>query len=277
MVVHAQVISSISAGIARLRNARSASLREKVDNLTRRGTIGEDNQTLVDAEADATDEVKKRLWLMCQTHIRPEPIKGPCVPRKADQSAAERLPSQLALAEQGPGVSTLYIDGLDDTALSVMESYDLVADDDPYVTLPEVLPGPVYPEAGSALQPGELHLLEQGGPSSDEWTHSSEGDYFYTDGQGNVYPVERQAVPKADQIEWTSDPQLSDSNEFYHEDEGELEEHWDGGAKQTYIMYHEAQHWPPVAGLHMRAEDVLDQPLPLPYPDDALSSNWAGD
>jgi hypothetical protein len=232
---------------------------------------------LVGTEADATDEVKKRLWLMCQTHIRPEPIKGPCVPRKVDQNAVERLPSQLALAEQGSGLSTLYVDGLDDTALSVMESYDLAADDDPYDTLLEVLPGPVYPEAGSPLQPGELQILEQGGPPSDEWTQSSEGDYFYTDGQGNVYPVERQAVLRADQIEWTSDPQLPDSNGFYHEDEGELEEDWDGGAKQTYIMYHDAQHWPPVAWAHMRAEDVLDQALPLPYPDDAPSSYWAGD
>ena len=232
---------------------------------------------MADTEVDATDEVKKRLWLMCQTHIRPEPIKGPCVPRKADQNAVERLPPRLDLAEQGPGVPMLYIDGSDDTALSVMGSYDLVADDDPYVTLPEVLPGPVYPEAGSPLQPGELHVLEQGGASSDEWTHSSEGDYFYTDGQGNVYPVERQAVPRADQFEWTSDPQLPDSNEFYHEDEDEREEYWEGGAKQTYIMYHEAQQWTPVAGEHMRAEDVLDRPVSLPSPDDAPSSYWAGD
>jgi hypothetical protein len=271
MAVHAQVIPSISAGIARLRNARSASLREKVDNLTRRGTLAGGSQRLVDTEADATDEVKKRLWLLCQTRIRPEPIKGPCVTRKADQNAVERLPSQLALTEQGLGVSTLYVDGLDDTALAVMESYDLVADHDPYVTLPEVLPGSLHPEGGSALQPDEFHVLE-GGPSSDEWTHSSEGDYFYTDGQGNVYPVERQAVPEADQIECTLDPQFLNSNEFYHENEDELEEHWDGGANQTYIMYHEAQHWPP-----MHADNVPDQPFPLPHPGYAPSSYWAGD
>jgi hypothetical protein len=268
MVVHAQVIPSISAGIARLRNARSANLREKVDNLTRRGTLGDGSQRLADTKADATDEVKKRLWLLCQTRIRPEPIKGPCVTRKADHNAAERLLSQLVPAEQGLGASALYIDDLDDTAFAVMESYDLAVDHDPYVTLPEVLPGPIHPEAGSPLQPGELRMLEEGAPPSDEWTHSSEGDYFYTDGQGNVYPIERQAVPEADQIEWTLDPQFPNSDEFYHEDEDELE---DRGASQTYIMYHEAQHWPP-----MHAENVPDQPFPLPHPDYA-PSNWAGD
>lgn len=277
MVVHAQVIPSISAGIARLRNARSTRLREKVAILARRRTLGEGDQISVDTEEDITDELKKRLWLLCQTRIRPEPSKGPCFTRKAAEDAVKQPPSQLALAEQGLIVPPYYIDDLDDNDLVDTESYDLMVDYDSYATLPEVLPGPIHPEIGSPLQAGESRMLDDGEPSTDQWTHSSEGDYFYTDGQGNVYPIERQTGPEADQIDWPSDPQLGGSGEFYHEDEDELEEHWDRSANQAYIMYHEAQHWPPAAGVHMHSEDVPDQPFPLPQPDDAPSSYWAGD
>jgi hypothetical protein len=42
-------------------------------------------------------------------------------------------------------------------------------------------------------------------------------------------------------------------------------------------MYHEAVQWPPVAGLHGRGVDGLDEPVTVPYADDAVSSRWAGD
>ncbi|KAK4038692.1 hypothetical protein C8A01DRAFT_47716 [Parachaetomium inaequale] len=277
MSAHAQVIPSIAAGIARLANARSASLREKLDMLTRQITLGSGSQELDGADAGATDEVKKRLWLLCQTRIRPEPIKRLFVTRQADENTANQPPSPLGLPGREPDIPPVYVDDFDfdSGALVAMENYGLVADHDQYAVFPETLPGPDYPELGALGQAGESYMAEGGEPASDEWTHSSEGDYFYTDGQGNVYPIEREAVSEDDQINWPSTPQLVGSDGFSQQPDEETEEYWIGGANQTYIMYHED--WSPDPGVYIRADDAADQQFLRPHPDDAPLDDWAGD
>ncbi|KAK4154257.1 hypothetical protein C8A00DRAFT_42920 [Chaetomidium leptoderma] len=277
--VHAHVIPSIAAGIARLGNAQSSSLREKLDLLIRHGRLGGDNPHPVDAEVDATDEVKKRLWSLCQTHIRPEPMKGPYAARKVVGNATEQPPSQLVLAGRELETSPHCMEDFDSNVLIDREDYELVAEpDDDYSGLPEVLPELNHHEAGSFLQTGEFRVSEERELSLDEWTHSSEGDYFYTDGQGNVYPVDREAVPEDGRIDWPSTPQLLNSEVFSHEEEEEeVEVLWDGDANQTYIMYHEVQPWPPLPEAHIHAEDAAGQLRSLPHLDDAPFNGWDGD
>jgi hypothetical protein len=163
----------------------------------------------------------------------------------------------------------------DSGVLVAMENYDLVADHDQYPMFPELLPGPDYPEIEALAQVGESYMSEDEQPAPDEWTHSSEGDYFYTDGQGNVYPIEREAVSEDDQMDWPSTPQLVGADGSSQQPDEETEEYWIGGANRTYIMYHED--WSPDPGVHNHADDDGDQPFLRRYTDDAPLSDWAGD
>ncbi|KAK3397314.1 hypothetical protein B0T20DRAFT_500964 [Sordaria brevicollis] len=79
MTAHAKTIPTIASGVARLRNAQAASLREKVSKLS--GASGAEppsnNSPSHAAEGNLEEaimkEVGKRLWTLCQTTIRVEP------------------------------------------------------------------------------------------------------------------------------------------------------------------------------------------------------------
>jgi hypothetical protein len=128
-----------------------------------------------------------------------------------------------------------------------------VQDHDPFAVLPEILAETNYPEMHGLLQVGEPYLSEDEETPAEEWTHSSEGDYFYTDGQGNVYPIDREGAAEDDNVAWST-PQLA-SSEFSHE-EKVVEEERDGDANESYIMYHEVQHWSPAPGIRIHPVDV---------------------
>ncbi len=272
MSIHAQAIPSIVAGIARLRHAHSASLREKVVSISRKERGGNGSQGPEDPDADGPDEVKRRLWLLCQTCIRPEPIKGHQIRSKVNETAVDQPPSQL-LAGREPETLPHYLDDLDSEALIFAENYGLIdQDNSPYDVLLELSPESSYPEVAGQLPVEKPYMLEDGEPSSDDWTRSSEGDYFYTDGQGNVYPVERQEIPEDEPADWPSTPQLVDSEGFDHEeDEGEVP--WDEGVNEAYIMYHEVQHWSAVPGVQIHPVDGAGRFPPLPPLDESLD-NW---
>ena len=272
MSVHAQSIPSIATGIACLRHAHSASLREKLDIISRKETGDNDSQNSEEPEADGPVEVKRRLWLLCQTRIRPGPIKGRQIRKKADETAVGQSPSQLLAGRE---VETLphYTDDFDSETLIFGGDYDLTEQDDPYAVLPGVSDESSYLEVAGLLPIEQPYMLEDGEPSSDNWTHSSEGDYFYTDGQGNVYPVERQEAPDDEQADWPSTPQLVDSEGFDHaEDEGDVP--WDESVNEAYIMYHEVQHWSAVPGVQIHAVDGPGRFPPLPPPDDEPLNDW---
>ncbi|KAG7285220.1 hypothetical protein NEMBOFW57_009841 [Staphylotrichum longicolle] len=204
MSAHAQVIPSIAAGIARLKNAQSASLRDKLNALSRGETSGGDSEKTPDSETDDTHKVTKRLWSLCQTRIRPDRNKQHSFRRRVDESTIKQLPSHVVLAAFEE-TSTEYFNDVINNALVSVDDYELVAEHKPSAVLPEVSVGPHY-------------LSEDEEPPSEEGTHSSEGDYFYTDGQGNVYPIQREGLVEDDTAAWPSTPQLA-SSELSHGEE----------------------------------------------------------
>lgn len=272
MSVHAQVIPSIAAGIARLKNARSASLREKINNLTPQAIRGDDGQEPADSEADATDEVKKRLWLLCQTRIQPAPIKRPFAPRQGNENTAEKVQSRLEYAGQELETPTTYMDEDGGETFAAMEGYGLEPGYEPYVAFPGDLPEATEFEMDGLLPLEEPYMPTDGLSSPDDWTHSSEGDYFYTDGQGNVYPVEKENS-EDDHLDWAPAPQLVDSDGYSQQQEEDWEGYWGQDANQAYIMSHEDRL--PDSGVHILPDHAANQLFLLPYPDDAPPDSWA--
>lgn len=174
-----------------------------------------------------------------------------------DESTIKQLPSQVVLAALEE-TSTEYFNNFNNGALVTVDDYELVAEHNPSAALPEVSVGPHY-------------LSEDEEPPSEEGTHSSEGDYFYTDGQGNVYPIEREGLVEDGNAAWPSTPQLA-SSEFSHGEEVR-EERRDGNANESYIMYHEVQHWSPAPGSHIHPADVSG-PFQTLSPLDAPFDDW---
>ena len=279
MCIHAQVMPSIAAGVARLRNAQSASLRAKLDLLTGRGSSQDAIERPGGSEADDVKEVKGRLWLLCQTRIRPEPMKGHRIKRNADQSTTRQPPTQLAPKEEEIVAPLSYAEpsgNIFDTA----ENYDLVADYGHDWALPGAFVELDQPDVGFLPTPQPYMHGDGEEPLSDELTPSSEGDYFYTDGQGNVYSVERHDVPddhRHHRLEWPSSPQPAPSEGFTDEEDVEVED-WDPSPDETYIMYHEVQHWPPEPGAPIHAVDAGHFLLPPPpHPNGDPFNGWVGD
>ncbi|KAK3297643.1 uncharacterized protein B0H64DRAFT_457970, partial [Chaetomium fimeti] len=263
MSVHAQIIPSIATGIARLKNARSASLREKLNNLTHQTTLGIDGQEFADSEADATDE------------IQPEPIKRPFATKQGGENTGTKArPQQLNYAGQELEIPTVCVDEDGNGTRVAMESYGLEPDYDPYVVFPGAPFETGHLEIDTLLQMDESYMSSDQVSPSDDWTHSSEGDYFYTDGQGNVYPIEKQENSEGDHsIDWPSASQLVDSDGYSQQHDEDLEELWDQAANQAYIMSYEDGF--PVSGVHTRPNDAINQPFLPPYPDDTPHDNWA--
>lgn len=272
MSVHAQAIPLIAAGIVRLKHAHSVSLQEKLNILSGKETGGNHSQNPEDPETDGPDEVKRRLWLLCQTRIRPEPIKGHQIKRNAAETAVDQPPSQLLAGRE---IETLphYIDDFESEGPIFAGKNDLTEHDEPYDVLPGVSDESNYLEPVGLLPTEQPYMLEDGEPSSDDWTRSSEGDYFYTDGQGNMYPVERQEAPEDEQADWPSTPQLVDSEAFDHaEDEGEAP--WDESVNEAYVMYHEVQHWSAVPGVQIHPVDGAGRFPPLLPLDNEPLDDW---
>ncbi len=274
MSVHAQAIPSIATGISRLKNAHSASLREKLNILDRKGTRGNGNQQPKDPEPGDNDEISRRLWLLCQTRIRPEPIKGHQIRRKAIRNTIDQPPSKLVPAGQDDDILPHYPDDFNNDAFVLAEDYDMGTSYDSYPGLPKA---PIWPddiETAVPLQASESGWSEDEKPPSDEWTHSSEGDYFYADGQGNVYPVEKHEVPEDENAGWSPTSQFTGSERFDCEENEDEQGPWDEGANEGYIMYHEVQHWPSAPGAHIHAVDGAGQFTLLPSLDDEPFDDW---
>jgi hypothetical protein len=268
MSVHAQAIPSIASGISRLRNAHSASLREKLDRMSREEERGNASQKL----KDGTDEVKRRLWLLCQTRIRPEPTKGHRIRRKAEKHTIDQSPSQVVLADGEDAAFPLSIDDFTNGTFIAAGDYDLVASCDAYTALPKPHLGPDPSGVVGLPQASEADWSEELEPLSDGWTDSSEGDYFYADGQGNVYPVKKQD----DLADWSPASQLIGSEGLDDEEEGEEEDEipWDEGVNEAYIMYHEVQDWFPEPDDDIHAVDGAGQFALFPTLDDEPFDDW---
>jgi hypothetical protein len=79
-----------------------------------------------------------------------------------------------------------------------------------------------------------------------DWISSSEGDYFYADGLGNVIPVEKHTALKKDEISWADD-EIEHEEPYGQPDigifaHGDNEIDLDENEDQAYIMYDE-QNW----------------------------------
>ncbi|KAK0705321.1 hypothetical protein B0H67DRAFT_380205 [Lasiosphaeris hirsuta] len=267
---HARIIPIIANGMARLTNARSASLREKLDKFTRtrapnnpKEGAGEDNLT--------RDEVKKTLWSLCQTGVRADPISKDSKRKKQKLTKTqEQVPIEdphhtgFELGEFGEahvssyqrdiGIDVLVDNGLysqmaghdpfsdvsrETSALVVHEeiaefgnsrgvSQDECTQDDPKHTdmlewrsFYELTPYDPYTDISSwqyqdgttwegGFREGDDEFLECVGDEthSEVSTDGTESVYFYADGQGNYYPVEKEEIAVSAALDWPSGSQL---------------------------------------------------------------------
>ncbi|KAL1839616.1 hypothetical protein VTJ49DRAFT_1319 [Mycothermus thermophilus] len=283
MSIHARVIPSISSGIARLCHARSASLRAKLEALRSRHSRDDGSQLSSSTERPSLgNEVQRRLWRICQTRIPPDTAKGPSVPTKAKQRTTGQPESLHFFTEHDWGQLPHHFDGFSEYHL-VAGEYGTFADDEQELNLPESLSSTIYANQNH-IQEDEASILEDEGPS--EGMQSSEGDYFYTDGQGNVYEIDKPAVHEDESVaEWPSTPQLGfdvleqEDVEDFEEEFEEFEES-DDGAEETYIMYDEVEHWAPIQGAQFPQENTLTHSFPppsFPYPTNSIPIDWTGD
>ncbi|CAP70805.1 uncharacterized protein PODANS_3_8655 [Podospora anserina S mat+] len=174
----------------------SPSLRRKVEGLM----PGDIDPEIWDVDDEIEDEIRKRLWLRCQTGIRSDPIQRISTSQtNADDNRQEEAPQRLLggpkSAEERCGppecgeaiINPLHYastanrlahycgipEGIYDDDNDYDEGYD--ADDSPSET------DSFSPYSSSDI--GALH--------SDDWQGSSEAEYFYTDGQGNVVTLQQ--------------------------------------------------------------------------------------
>ncbi|KAK4142979.1 uncharacterized protein C8A04DRAFT_29379 [Dichotomopilus funicola] len=89
------------------------------------------------------------------------------------------------------------------------------------------------------VESDEFYTSDIEAPSSNGVLQSSEGDYFYTDGQGNVIPVEKQDVSEYQPDEWVSPHKLEECDDFSEDWEEEIEEDVDEVEENGYHMYDE--------------------------------------
>ncbi|KAK1832187.1 hypothetical protein QBC39DRAFT_433513 [Podospora conica] len=71
---HARAIPAIASGVARLANARSSQLREKVARLGLSGGPASEAADRVDCGEGVEEETRGRLWSLCQTKIQADPM-----------------------------------------------------------------------------------------------------------------------------------------------------------------------------------------------------------
>jgi hypothetical protein len=273
MSIHARAIPSISSGLARLRNAQSSSLRANLAAIRSSHSLGDDSQPKT-LQSGIADEIQRRLWRLCQIHIPPDTVKGPLVSSKVRQNSITQSTLSHSVSKHGSRV--LFSSKDDICGYHEQSGEDGAFTDDEYEAILQEGISPVIYEH-------QDHFHEDEDPR--EWNQSSEGDYFYTDGQGNVYPIDRLEVHENDYFaEWQStyEDDFSGIDEEYPEEEFEEQDDISVN-EETYIMYHEVQqHWAPLEMPQEpnHHENVLahDFPSPsLPYPTDSIPIDWPGD
>ncbi|KAK4180331.1 hypothetical protein QBC36DRAFT_356274 [Triangularia setosa] len=198
MAVHAQMIPSLASSIARLKHSRSFSLRKKVESLM----PGYMDSEIRDNEDEIEGEIRKRLWLRCQTGIRPDPIKKNNTAQTKLEEASQEETSQGQLGGLG----------------FVEEKYDHPGREDalirrPFINLHDYattanqiahcydMPEGIYDgeddngcdNDNSSSETGSLPPCSSSDIAaihSDNWQGSSEAEYFYIDSQGNVITLQ---------------------------------------------------------------------------------------
>lgn len=221
-----------------MKGARSASLRKKLGNLVHRGVEGDEEVT-----------VGKRLWLLCQNRIRPEPIKKFSSAIQTNKHIVKTTPTPALedYAEVMLEEPSLYMEDWDSVPLIDSDDFDPGELDqgelDPaeYDDQYEVFYEDFETDAGELANVGsdEFYTSDIEAPPSNGVLESSEGDYFYADGQGNVIPVEKQAASEHQQDEWVSPHELEERGDFSEDWEEEIEGGLEGAEENAYVMYDE--------------------------------------
>ncbi|KAK3951055.1 hypothetical protein QBC32DRAFT_393383 [Pseudoneurospora amorphoporcata] len=251
MTVHAQTIPTIANGMARLRNARSATLRAKVNKLLGAEAVSSTTSHPDDYEDGIRKEVEKRLWSLCQTSIHVEPtVKTSKRKAKADgealadTQAEEMLDEFTQLTEDGwvnhhhSSLAHDYPFGLfeegtdsdtetDTDAVEYEYQYELgnaalLEDREGWLSedhSEEETYGENEIDLGDA--DGEVMALYEPQPSS-------EGDYVYADALGNLHPIPRHQAIQAGQIDYLAGDELHFEEEYYEEGFGDPEEYLGG-------------------------------------------------
>ncbi|KAK4212216.1 hypothetical protein QBC37DRAFT_389027 [Rhypophila decipiens] len=192
VTAHAQLIPSLASSIARLQNSRSASLRDKVGRIT-----GQQQPT----QDDIVDEATQRLWRLCQTQIRPRPaLRGSGTQTENVRAVVSHKPagSQPSFEQQETRMMEFphyweHIGALHEGTRSSDE-----ADSDSEVWQAGWLDPfeSEMDEERNVFTPGgsfsdiDSELVGYGSDTDDGEEEASVGEYFYADGQGNVFAID---------------------------------------------------------------------------------------
>ncbi|KAK3387125.1 hypothetical protein B0H63DRAFT_150130 [Podospora didyma] len=199
--------------MARLRNARSSSLREKIHRMGAQGSLDHEKQN---SDDPVIDEVRRKLWLVCQTSIRQEPFVSHDNRKREDKLVTSRptlepeASPELDLVEYW-----LDFDDLGDAFHGEEEDTDIVIYDHMLEQTPfsdfsqETFEDDIVEGEEFLSYDPHYNGLEDRTSSDDDWLDDAEADYFYTDGQGNFYPVERQQSLELGELERPLSPQPS--------------------------------------------------------------------
>ena len=126
MSAHAKVLPLIAEGVARLVNARSVRLQHKADQLRHLKATSRSDGGHASYECHITDEVRTKLWSLCQTKIQAQPFARKCTwkkPNPPQEESTQQVDDALATSGlQGPQgainlqeglTSDIYVMGLD--------------------------------------------------------------------------------------------------------------------------------------------------------------------
>ncbi|KAK4667374.1 hypothetical protein QC763_308655 [Podospora pseudopauciseta] len=196
MTVHAQMIPSLARSIVRLKHSQSPSLRRKVEGLM----PGDIDPEIWDVDDEIEDEIRKRLWLRCQTGIRSDPIQRISTSQtNADDNRQEEAPQRLLggpkSAEERCGprecgeaiINPLqYASTANQLAHYCGIPEGIYDDDNDYDEGYDADDSPLETDSFSPYSSSDIRALH-----SDDWQGSSEAEYFYTDGQGNVVTLQQ--------------------------------------------------------------------------------------
>ncbi|KAK3315020.1 hypothetical protein B0H66DRAFT_605937 [Apodospora peruviana] len=228
MTAHAQLIPSIANRIARLKNARSSSLRQKVERLASLGAPK--NASTEPDNPDNSDDgvrsvVSKRLWKLCQTGIKAEPI----FKTRSGTGVASQPVMQQQSTGSGPDLDFEFTE-FEETTFPQWDVYtDFVIPEDPFQKLWQhghMFGSEVALDGDDEFLEYEPYCTKEEEDydmvSSDLRTdENAESDYFYADGYGNVYPVEREeALLRSAELEWPSSPPLHSASSQLDSEEG---------------------------------------------------------
>ncbi|KAK3989796.1 hypothetical protein QBC44DRAFT_77868 [Cladorrhinum sp. PSN332] len=222
MAVHSKIIPAIAAGFSRLTNARSASLRDKVQRLAHRAGAQNDIAGKLDTGGTSSDEIKKRLWVLCQTSIRADPTKMVSTQRRTNGKRTQPDLFEWEVMEEYYDSSNYMLEAGHEAAGDTNyygyeeEGYTYGEMDEEMTNLPETH----HNTLEEVPAPGDLNP----GPFSGGLTGSSEGEYFYMDAEGNMIPVERENIVVEEE-----------------EDDDGLEE-WETSSQLETLHLHEGLH-----------------------------------